>query len=393
MVEPGPALSPERSDVDDVEGVSLRRLLSIATLTPAQAAVLALDLADELEAREGQAGCSGRTSDRSVQVTSDGRIRFAHAGVANVAAAADVLRQLAASAERAGVHRRKEPALLTEGLSGFRGDVAALVARIRDAAGQLLDDGTEERISRVRRELAVLVSATSGHGPAPGPPPASARPAGYATTVRAGYSKDRFAVVRLRPGRGISHRGGVGRFLLPALILVVLGLVGWLGGPGAWSGLQHAWHTLLSSPPASPSPSPSTPPHPTARPSAPSATPHPVPQPAPAAAGPVTRVTVQRLQATCSGGRTCPIRVYVRLTARQTAQRVAWTFQVVDRCSGTTVTRPGTVVVAEPGWSYVYGTTFLRLPRGKALAVVAVTRSPARAASSPLLVPPRGGAC
>jgi hypothetical protein len=107
----------------------------------------------------------------------------------------------------------------------------------------------------------------------------------------------------------------------------------------------------------------------------------------------VTRVTVQRLQATCSGGRICPVRVYVRLTARQTAQRVAWTFQVVDRCRGTTLTRPGTTVVAEPGWSYVYGTTFLRLPRGKALAVVAVTRSPARAASSPLLVPPRGGAC
>jgi hypothetical protein len=389
-MEPGPALSPERSDAENVEAVSLRRLLSIATLTPAQAAVLALDLADELEAREDQAGSSGRTSERSVQVTSAGRIRFAHAGVADVAAAADVLRQLAASAERGGVHRRKDPALLTEGLSGFRGDVTALVARVRDAAGQLLDDGTEERISRVRRELAVLVWATRGHGPAPDPPPASARLAGHATTVRAGSSKDRFAVGRLRWGHGTSHRG-VGRFFLPALILVVLGLVGWLGGPGAWSGLQHAWDTLLSSPPASPSPS--APPHPTARPSAPSATPHPVPQPAPAAAGPVTRVTVQRLQATCSSGRTCPVRVYVRLTARQTAQRVAWTFQVVDRCRGTTLTRPGTAVVAEPGWSYVYGTTFLRLPRGKALAVMAVTRSPARAASSPLLVPPRGGAC
>jgi hypothetical protein len=257
----------------------------------------------------------------------------------------------------------------------------------------MLDDGTEERISRVRRELAALVSATTGHGTSLGPGPASARLTAHAAPVPAEYGKDRLAAVRLPPGRRTSHRGRVGRFLLPALILVVLGLVGWLGGPSAWSGLQHAWHTLLSSPSASPSPSASAPPHPSARPSAPSATPHPVQQPAPWSAGPVTRVTVQRLQASCSSGRTCPVRVYVRLTGRQAAQQVAWTFQVVDRCTGTTVTRAGTTVVAKPGWSYVYGTTYLRLPRGRALAVMAVTRSPARAASSPLLVPPRGGAC
>ncbi len=392
MVEPKSALSSERPDADDVEGVSLRRLLSVATLTPAQAALLALDLAGELEANEDQAGSAGPTWDWSVRVTFGGRIRLAHAGVPDVAAAVEILRQLAASAARASVHRQQDPALLTDGLTGFRGDIAALVAQVRDAAGQLLDDATEERISRVRRELVVLVSSTSGHGPATGRVAASARLTGHAATGPAGYGKGIPAAGRLRPGRGTWHRGGAprpSRFLLPALILVVLGLVGWFGGPGAWSELQSAWHTLFSSPSASPS----APPHRSARPSAPSATPHPVQQPTPAAAGPVTRVTVQRLQATCSSGRTCPVRVYVRLNRRPAAQRVAWTFQVMNRCTGTTVTRPGTAVIAKAGWSYVYGTTYLRLPHGRALAVIAVTRSPARAASSPLLVPPGGGAC
>jgi hypothetical protein len=35
MVEPGPAVPPERPDAEGIEGVLLRRLLSVATLDPA----------------------------------------------------------------------------------------------------------------------------------------------------------------------------------------------------------------------------------------------------------------------------------------------------------------------------------------------------------------------
>ena len=58
------------------------------------------------------------------------------------------------------------------------------------------------------------------------------------------------------------------------------------------------------------------------------------------------------------------------------------------RCS-----TPAATNTTEPGWTGPYTSTSLRLPSGRALAVIAVTTSPARVASAPLLAPTGGGSC
>jgi hypothetical protein len=409
MVESESALSPDRPaaeqpplarpdatsrDAED-DGVPLRRLLAVAALTPAQAALLALDLVDELEARPDNSGLV-RIAESSVRVTSLGRLRVVGAALApepDVAAAADLVRRLAATARRAGGSRREESAILIDRLAGLPGDVDDLAARVRDAAAWLLDGEGDERILRVRQELAALVATTSGHERAARSTPTAQEAAAHPASATVRWGTAGLVPSGVRPfTRRAWHRrraSRLGRLVLPGLIVVVLGALGWLGGPRAWSELHRAWETFFP-------PTPTTQPAP-ARPVAPSppaaTTPRPIPAPGPAAAGPVTAVTVQRLQATCASGQVCPVRVYVRLNQQPVAQNVAWTFQVVDRCTGAAVTRPGVEVTARAGWSYVYGLTYLQLPRGPALAVVAVTSAPARAASPPLLVPPRGGSC
>jgi hypothetical protein len=65
---------------------------------------------------------------------------------------------------------------------------------------------------------------------------------------------------------------------------------------------------------------------------------------------------------------------------------VTWSYLVVDRCTGVRDTAPGgkVAVPAAGRRAAVVGT--VRLPAAKAVAVVAVTGSPAAAASPPLIV-------
>jgi HEAT repeat protein len=58
-------------------GVALRRLLAVATLTPAQAGLLAVDLVDQLAVLRYAGRNAGRVSDRWVSVTPDARLTLA----------------------------------------------------------------------------------------------------------------------------------------------------------------------------------------------------------------------------------------------------------------------------------------------------------------------------
>jgi hypothetical protein len=50
-------------------------------------------------------------------------------------------------------------------------------------------------------------------------------------------------------------------------------------------------------------------------------------------------------------------------------------------------------VTAQAGWTQVWANSVIEVPEGPALAVFAVTESPDRASSSPLLVPEDNGSC
>jgi hypothetical protein len=121
----------------------------------------------------------------------------------------------------------------------------------------------------------------------------------------------------------------------------------------------------------------------------PVAPPTPMAAPAPMANGPVSAVDLRPLNR-CVPGADCETRLQVRLPLRAVAQQVGWTFQVTDRCTGVIQVVPGgSMIVAEGGRLVVV--SVVRLPSARALALTAVTATPARAASPALLIPSNAG--
>ena len=80
------------------------------------------------------------------------------------------------------------------------------------------------------------------------------------------------------------------------------------------------------------------------------------------------------------------------LQPRPEPQTVTWGFQVLDRCTGVAANAPGGTVTVPPEGDRTDAIVTVGLPRGDALAVLALTEQPAIAASAPLLVP-ADGAC
>lgn len=109
---------------------------------------------------------------------------------------------------------------------------------------------------------------------------------------------------------------------------------------------------------------------------------------APASAGDVATVQVRALDP-CSPGTSCAVRVHVGLVPRPSPVVVRWDARVEDVCSGVTAKMAGgsVTVPAHADRADVVGR--LALPAGSALAVTAVTTSPAVAASAPLWAPAR----
>ncbi|MGY1783322.1 hypothetical protein [Geodermatophilus sp. SYSU D01036] len=111
----------------------------------------------------------------------------------------------------------------------------------------------------------------------------------------------------------------------------------------------------------------------------------PVTPPAPASAGSVAAVDLRGLDA-CEPGQPCTVRVQVRLVPDAAEQRVTWSYLLVDRCTGDTSTAPGGTIAVPPGGERAEAVGVVALPPLPAVAVLAVTDSPATAASAPLSV-------
>jgi hypothetical protein len=111
----------------------------------------------------------------------------------------------------------------------------------------------------------------------------------------------------------------------------------------------------------------------------------PVPAPAPAAAGNVTAVELRPLTR-CLPDARCRVRVHVRLVPAAERQVVSWSYRVVDRCTGAVGAAPGGSIAVPAEGRRAAAVSTVPLPAVQALAVVAVTETPAVAASTPLLV-------
>jgi hypothetical protein len=369
-------------------GVALRRLLAVATLTPAQAAVLARDLADELALLATHGRLPDGVDDRSVLVTGHGQLRVMastdsrdgeSSGYAvpdplpPVRAAVGLIRQLDGNVRGDG------PTVRSLARVDEAADLAELAGRVQDAAKQLVGDQQH----RVRQEIAAAVMAITGNRYGAEP----ARPAGAPTSWR---PSSRHAWHR--------RRRGPWRSMLAVLLLIALAGAVWWGAPRAWPELQRGWDSLFAAdpPPRQLFPLPDVPAGDAedagdeAADEDVEARPADVEPPAPESAGPVTGVSIDREGGPCLPDEHCVVRVQVDLERAGTARRVDWEIHIVDRCTDEVQTRQGVTVTAQPGWTQVWGNSAIDLPSGTALAIVAVTDSPASAASSPLLVPADG---
>jgi hypothetical protein len=88
---------------------------------------------------------------------------------------------------------------------------------------------------------------------------------------------------------------------------------------------------------------------------------------------------------TCSPGRSCTVRVLVRLVPAPDPQTVTWSYRLVNRCTGATDTAPGGTITVQPGVGQAVAVATVAVPQHSAVAVLAVTDRPAVAAGPPLL--------
>ncbi|SNR52550.1 hypothetical protein SAMN06265360_108174 [Haloechinothrix alba] len=419
-------------------GTALSRLLAVATLTPAQAGLLARDLAVELEAlRRGGRYPAGFT-DRRVLLTGSGSVVIATGdgvdteqqgepdgqepgevghGRSVTHHVAGLVRKLAASARRDGVRQRDEADLLVQGLDELGDDVGALAEHVRQAATRLLRDVPDDRIDILRAELASLAGAIAGREPELDDEQSEKDQSGAASWSR---SETHGADLRLRGWRRSRRRAWHSKPVARLRWLLVFGLVAGLvaagslwGLPNVVSDIQRGWGALMSSDEPQRQLAPVTQ-EPGGQEDAGDAepdgetsgaqgsgdrgegaarTPRDVELLAPEEADPITEVAVELLEETCEPGQACPLRVDVHMDREGTNRAVEWSLHVVDRCSDSVEEQPGMAVTAQSGWGQVYGISRPELPESSSLAVMAVTQEPVRVSSQPLEIPADGGTC
>jgi hypothetical protein len=403
---PEQPIDPE--ETHPVDGVALRRLLAVATLTPAQAGLLALDLVEALEA----AGSDGRgpehIDDRSTIVTEDGRLALlpeaAPADGVQVPRqrqatedATSLTRRLIANARKSGARPPAGATLLTDRVGGSFDDLPDLARRVRRAVAEVLPLDDPEQVDRVRRQLAALAAATKGNPPVQNGDPFAVKEVERRPDIPLKVS--RAAVLTREDWRRVSRpvwhrkrRLTSRRTVVIALVVVLVGALAWWIVPGGIAQLDRGWDAMFGTAEPSQRFAPVSPPpgeqrRVTGSPESAGERPGPVKSFGPRQAAPITEVTVERAQGPCSPGEVCAVRVDVHLSDVDARTEVEWTLRIVDRCSGEVRRARGGVMTADAGSRQVYAVGRPDLRTGKALAVVAVTTEPVRVASAPLLVP------
>jgi hypothetical protein len=169
--------------------------------------------------------------------------------------------------------------------------------------------------------------------------------------------------------------------MLPAIIgVVILLLLGAGGGIYLLTRPHSTVGVVTHTPSPGKSPTPKTSPTPTNPGGL-----HTVPTYAPASAPPVTGV-VFLPDTTCKINSACRVDVEMRYSSAQSGT-LGYVLKFFDRCTGTTTSLPGRsfkpstgFIRADPGFQTV------TLPSAKSGALVAVSTTPAAAASAPLLL-------
>jgi serine/threonine protein kinase len=346
-----------------VDGTSVQRLLSLATLSSPQAAYIAARTLAGLATLHAAGRAHGRLSAGNVLVDRDGAVQLCDWALGtdatpsdDLAAAQRLVASLVRNADRPAARRGELLHRLERLAATPITDAAAAAGDLEAALG---DPAT------VADELGILVGASN-------------RPPGG--VVVASPLPPRLPHDRRPLTRGPVRR----RWVVAAGAVLVLAAAG--AAVLAVSQRRHeaakAPSTSRTSPPQPVSPSPA--PRSTA-PGSPTAL-------APRSAGFVNGVVVTPVE-TCQPGASCSVRVTIKITAHDDVKHLSWRFVLVDPCTGSRTDRPGGSMIAQPSWQHIYTTTRVPLPQTRSVALLAMTTAPVRAASAPVTVPSGHAQC
>jgi hypothetical protein len=344
--------------------IPLGRLLEVAWLTPPQAVLLG---ALALEHFDGTRGCDAG----SVRVTGTGAVVLDPAPAigpvdGSVPALLSLLRR---NTHLRAHHPAAADTQLLRGLEATNADPAAEAHRLRALLhAQGCDAG------RLGRQLGALVrqSRLDALPPAADGAVLPIRVPGHRPSDRAGHR---------------THRGRVAGVVVAACAVVLL-TVAYFAVTGQATPFLHRLFGTGSPPVATGGdhpaghrpPPPRKPVHHAARQH------H---RFGPLSAGPVHRVSLQA--GGCTPGTACTARVTVSTSPATAGEAVSWRVGVVDRCARRTTWSAPVSVTAQPGWTSVYASATVTLPRTHRAALVARTTAPAHAVSQPVPLP--GGHC
>ncbi len=392
-----------------VEGVPLSRLLVAAILTPVQAVYIAVRLFQGLAVMHESGVAHGRLTAANVLVSVDGEPRitdwsleslvqahgFDDASAEDLTAARGLVAEMGRNADRPVVrHRGRYDALMAElERTGSAADAEAArtsSGRLEHALLAAVGDATS--MASTRAEIGALVTMLTRRSAPNGRPNVHTSPVPVAVPQM--LASGRLSHADWHHGRPRrSTRRGV------AVLAVAAVLAGGylFGREPAGNLVDRLAHRDRSPAISQPAQRPGTTrsatgrkPGGTAKPARP--TPRPVPVLAPSRAGALTAVTIRPLTS-CAAGGTCLLRATARITPAGQPRQVRLQVSVVNRCTGALRTVLAGSVTAQPGWTSVFVSASVALPRARSLAAVAVATAPARAASPPLLVPATGGSC
>jgi len=363
-------------------GMCLRRLLGVARLSPAQSGAIVQAVLGALSSLHAAGLCHGAVHAGNVHVGRDGRVRLGDGGLR------PALGGSMDAAEGRTVDLRDCAALLGQLLASTPPSSAATAL---DAAAQ----------QDLVRRIATADSASSARAalvemPAVGGPDAleaAVRELGALASrlpPRSSPAADQVGSARpVKPGAAPLQPDHAVPLPVP-LRLVILACGGVVAAAVVVATIVLVTRHHASQQVAMPTPIPrataSAPPTPPGNPrrAVPS-----LPVLAPASAGDIAGAGVTPRPGTCSGAPGTPCVVIVRVYLHPHSQEaVSWTVDVIDRCTGAVKPEASSTIVAIRAYAYVFDTFPIAVPSGSAVAIVAVTTAPARAASPPLLVGP-----